>query len=149
MVLFRHFLLIYWSVLALLGHAGTHALADCLGVCCHVQTQAGRDAHLSGKSAGHADCQHCLQHRRSQSEAAEKAAGSEDCGGESDGHSRHDAANCRLCDWFLKFTPQGLSAEPCVQPLPTVTFVVSVSVSAVSAAVPPTRSRGPPILLVA
>jgi len=149
MVLFRHLLLIHWGVLALLGDPGTHALADCLGVCCHVQTLAGRGADLSGKPAGHAVCQHCLQHHGSLSGAAEKAAGSGNCGGESDGHSQHDLANCRLCDWFLKFTPQGLSAEPCVQQLPTETFVVSVSVIIVSAAVPPARSRGPPILLVA
>ncbi|GDX92854.1 hypothetical protein LBMAG46_28620 [Planctomycetia bacterium] len=148
---FRKLLLIYWCALALLGHAGTHALADYLGVCVHVDTQDARTTQaavtgLAGArvASGHAGCQHCLRHQRKPLAAG--AAG--DCAGgspdRSGSHSGHDAANCRLCDWFLKFTPQGLSVQPCLLPVPTVAFSDIVSVNPVSAAAPSARSRGPP-----
>lgn len=152
MVGLRKFLLIYWSVLALLGHAGTHALADYLGVCVHVETQdaatvpSGVVAGKVGRSvSGHAGCQHCLRQQRKLSAAAGVSG---DCGqgtnDHSGSHSGHDSANCRLCDWFLKFTPQGLSEQPCLLPEPTVVFSDIVSVDLISAAAPPARSRGPP-----
>ncbi|MFN9238249.1 MAG: hypothetical protein ACK6D4_26790 [Planctomyces sp.] len=156
---FRKLLLIYWCALALLGHAGTHAVADYLGVCVHVDTQdakttqaavagqAGARAasgHAAGHAAGHAGCQHCLRH---QGKSLAAGAAGACAGGRSDqsgSQSGHDAANCRLCDWFLKFTPQGLSVQPCLLPVPTVVFSDIVSVNPVSAAVPSARSRGPP-----
>lgn len=156
---FRKLLLIYWSALALLGHAGTHAVADYLGVCVHVDTQDAKttqaavtgkagarvaSGHAAGHAAGHAGCQHCLRH---QGKSLAAGAAGACAGGRSDqsgSHSGHDAANCRLCDWFLKFTPQGLSVQPCLLPVPTVVFSDIVSVNPVSAAVPSARSRGPP-----
>lgn len=148
---FRKLLLIYWCALALLGHAGTHAVADYLGVCVHVDTQDAKttQAAVAGQAgaraaSGHAGCQHCQRH---QGKSLAAGAAGACAGGRSDqsgSHSGHDAANCRLCDWFLKFTPQGLSVQPCLLPVPTVVFSDIVSVNPVSAAVPSARSRGPP-----
>jgi len=151
---FRKLLLIYWSALALLGHAGTHAIADYLGVCVHVDTQdasSGQSRQAGERAAsGHSGCQHCLRQQRKLLSAAGAAVDCTERQSEPSGsHSGHNAANCRLCDWFLKFTPQGLSEQPCVLPVPTVVFSDVVSVNPVSAAVPPARSRGPPSLCLA
>ena len=156
MVAFRRLLLIYWAVLALLGHAGTHALADYLGVCVHVDTQdpesARADAVGGDKLQGgtsHTGCQHCLRHQRKQWPAADVADNcAEERSDHSGSHSGHDAANCRLCDWFIKFTPQGLSVQPCLLPVPTELFSDTVLVNPISVAVPSARSRGPPSLQI-
>lgn len=152
---FRKLLLIYWSALALLGHAGTHALADYLGVCVHVDTQDAKTTQAavagqagaraaSGHAAGHAGCQHCQRHQRKPLGAGAAGDCTEGRSDQSGSHSGHDAANCRLCDWFLKFTPQGLSFQPCLLPVPTVVFSDIVLVNPVSAAAPSAKSRGPP-----
>jgi hypothetical protein len=51
-----------WGVLALLGHSGTHALADWLGVCCHTETvSAELESGESESGRGHKGCVHCAQ----------------------------------------------------------------------------------------
>ena len=131
----RLLLLNVWVVLALLGHSGTHALADWLGVCCHVVpavTKPGVGSHVG--------CA-CHAHRTS------SPAGSESCPKVPADHrsgDTHDPENCRLCDWFLKFQPQAVS-------LVSVSFLYAVDwVPAwVDAEVAPQQicspsSRGPP-----
>ena len=125
-----------WGVLALLGHSGTHALADWLGVCCHTETVSSElESGESESGRGHAGCVHCARSRH----AAAKSQDSQPAPS-----SSHDAENCRLCDWFLCWNAQAPSAcqsipvDFCVpvNPIPDVLSADSRSIAAVS--------RGPP-----
>ena len=81
-----------WGVLALLGHSGTHALADWLGVCCHVDTGAAEP----GRPDSQHHCRHC-------SHAADAAAPQVP---DSAVPGSHDSENCRLCEWFFGWHAQ-------------------------------------------
>lgn len=146
MVAIRQFLLIYWSVLAFLGHAGTHALADYFGICCHVDAETAfvSTESAAGIQTGHEGCSHC-QRRQA-------VCGSPVGGGSSDGSDQggpaggtHDSANCHLCDWFARFTPADLALQHCLSPLPVAKAVQFPVLLTCSAEVPTERSRGPPL----
>jgi hypothetical protein len=133
----RFLLLFVWSVLALLGHSGTHALADWMGICCHVTptaTAVGADAGV--RCACH---RHATPHRSSASHGS-------DADSKQNSSDTHDPSNCRLCDWFLKFQPEcfspaAVSLVRCIDWVPV--FRVP---EAIPARVCDASSRGPPHL---
>ena len=80
-----------WGVLALLGPTGLHALADSLGMCCHVQTSVDSE---TAAGSDHSDCDHCARARSAKGDQNAPAS------------PGHDSSNCRLCDWFLCWNAQ-------------------------------------------
>jgi hypothetical protein len=121
-----------WCALALLGQSGLHALADQLGMCCHVGTSdsAGTDA-----KDDHSDCVFCLRAR-----ASENA-------GESPGPAKHDASNCRLCDWFLCWNVQSPAGVSVLQ-FSLLSFQdVCIELTAASGRPITAVSRGPPAVV--
>lgn len=131
----RFLLLFVWSVLALLGHSGTHALADWLGICCHVTptaTAVGADAGVRCACQRHATQRHSTDAHCPIPKS------------EQEPEDTHDPSNCRLCDWFLKFQPEPCSAAT-VSLLHTVDWVPVFRVpEAIPARVCEAASRGPP-----
>lgn len=126
-----------WGVLALLGHSGTHALADWLGVCCHLETvSAELESGEIESGQTHRGCVHCARSRGAAAEPLDSQPAPS---------SSHDAENCRLCDWFLCWNAQAPSAcqSPLVDswvPVKPVPEVVSVDSRSIPAA-----SRSPPL----
>lgn len=127
-----------WSVLALLGHSGTHALADWLGVCCHVETGVS-DVEPGEQPGGRHVCQHCT-----------RTYGPHD----SDPVSKdqqpvqspaHDSKNCRLCEWLLGWQPQVPPSSPALRAESWELLQRIIEVQRVSCQSIPAVSRGPPV----
>ncbi len=118
-----------WGVLALLGPVGVHALADGLGICCHVQTSEN-----SGTVAGsdHSDCDHCKRARSAKGDQQAPVS------------PGHDSSNCRLCDWFLCWNAQSPDDVLVLSLAPAVMRDVLGDLVVVESRLITPISRGPP-----
>lgn len=124
-----------WGVLALLGHSGTHALADWLGVCCHVETGISEVDSRGSADEGHF-CTHCARMHGA-------AAGAKDQ--QPADPPVHDSKNCRLCEWLLSWQPQVPPATPTLPEQAWELLQRVVEVRQVQFQAVPAVSRGPPV----
>jgi len=124
-----------WGVLALLGHSGTHALVDWLGVCCHVETGVSDAESLDVADAGQF-CAHCARTHGAATGAKDQQPADPPA---------HDSKNCRLCEWLLSCQPQVPPATPTLPEQSWELLQRVVDVRQVQFQAVPAVSRGPPV----
>jgi hypothetical protein len=124
-----------WGVLALLGHSGTHVLADWLGVCCHVETGVA-DVDSRDSADEEHFCTHC---------ARMHGAAAQPKDGPPAAPPAHDSKNCRLCEWLLSWQPQVPPSTPTLPEQSWELLQRVVDVRQVQCQAVPAVSRGPPV----
>jgi len=143
-----------YGLLAVLGHAGLHALSGAYGSCCHhheaSSAAAGHDhggcCHTADGGSGERECPF-EAHRRKQSSSEESVRLTDaGCPVEAgDGPQKHDSRHCRICEWHVKasaacFELAGLTVSPAVTPRDDIPETIASSAFSLSAC-----SRGPPL----
>jgi hypothetical protein len=138
-------LLFLWGLIAVLGPAGLHALAESCGVCCvkdSVRCNPCSRSHQKNVDQRSHDCCSSSSHGHktaSHSSEAERHHGKESA------PCSHDAGNCLICDWYMQCQSTSLTF---VQVINEAAFEYQVPVACshrVVCIALPASSRGPPL----
>lgn len=140
------FLIANYSLLALLGHAGLHALAGYGGGCCGIHDhQGGGASNVTRGCCAHSSPGHTAGRNSSGSCPFEKrrAAASKQ---HVPSAPHHDSKNCRICEWHLKSQAASFSVYVFVIEQTGEFRIETPDVQSVTTAVQAVHSRGPPVV---